>query len=308
MDMTHRFARYSVAVAVAAAISLVSLSAAPQYGGIPPVAPAGGRAGGAAPQQSVPTPRTADGHPDMSGMWGGGGGGFGAGDKPDEKGNLTVVFKQRPCSQQQRDIGECAQAVNFERDSGVTQRADANMPMYKPEFWDRVQYLDRNGVQEDPTFHCKPAGVPRMGPPAKIVQTATELVFLYGQGNVFRIIPIDGRPHDPIKSQDTTWYGDAVGKWDGDTLVIDIVGFNDESWLDWPGWLHSNNMHVIEKYTRNGNTMTWQVTVEDPDVLTQPFVMDPRTIRMNPNPKATFTEDLPCEERDAQHIVTHERG
>jgi hypothetical protein len=182
------------------------------------------------------------------------------------------------------------------------------IPMYKPEFWERVQYLDREGVKEDPTFHCTPAGVPRMGPPAKIVQTPTELIFLYAQGNQFRVIPIDGRPHDPIKSQDTTWYGDAVGRWEGDTMVIDIVGFNDESWIDWPGWFHSNNMHVIEKYTRNGSTLTWQATVEDPDVLMQPFVMEPRTVRLNPNAKATLTEDLPCEERDSQHIVTHERG
>ena len=239
-------------------------------------------------------------------MWGGGGGG-GGGDKPDEKGNLTVLFKQRPCSPQQRDLGNCEQAVNFERDSGVEQRMDP-IPMYKPEFWERVQYLDREGIKEDPTFHCKPAGVPRMGPPAKIVQTATELIFLYQQGNTFRVIPIDGRPHDSIKSQDTTWYGDAVGKWDGDTMVIDIVGFNDESWLGWPGWLHSNNMHVVEKYTRNGNRLTWQATVEDSDVLMEPFVTRPRTLQLNPNAKATLIEDLPCEERDSQHIVTHERG
>jgi hypothetical protein len=296
--MTHVVARLGAAFAGAALIiSVVSIQAAPQ----------GARAGGAAQQQNVPTPRTADGHPDLSGMWGGGGGGGGGGDKPDEKGNLTVLFRQRPCSEQQKDLGNCAQAVNFERDSGVEQRMDP-IPMYKPEFWERVQYLDREGIKEDPTFHCKPAGVPRMGPPAKIVQTATELIFLYQQGNIFRVIPIDGRPHDPIKSQDTTWYGDAVGKWEGDTMVIDIVGFNDESWLGWPGWLHSNNMHVIEKYTRNGNTLTWQATVEDPDVLLAPFVTQPRTLRLNPNPKATLIEDLPCEERDSRHIVTHERG
>jgi hypothetical protein len=300
--MTHVVARFGAALAGAALVSIVSLQAA-QYGAAP-AAPQG-RAGGAA-QQNVPTPRTPDGHPDLSGMWGGGGGG-GGGDKPDEKGNLTVLFKQRPCSEQQKDLGNCAQAVNFERDSGVEQRMDP-IPMYKPEFWERVQYLDREGIKEDPTFHCKPAGVPRMGPPAKIVQTATELIFLYQQGNIFRAIPIDGRPHDPIKSQDTTWYGDAVGKWDGDTMVIDIVGFNDESWLGWPGWLHSNNMHVVERYTRNGNTLTWQATVEDPDVLLAPFVTQPRTLRLNPNPKATLIEDLPCEERDSQHIVTHERG
>jgi hypothetical protein len=171
-----------------------------------------------------------------------------------------------------------------------------------------VQYLDREGIKEDPAFHCKPAGVPRMGPPAKIVQTPAELIFLYQQANTFRVIPIDGRPHDPIKSQDTTWYGDAVGKWEGETLVIDIVGFNDESWLGWPGWLHSNNMHVIERYTRTGNALRWEAIVEDPDTLLEPFRMDARTLRLNPDPKASFIEDLPCEERDAQHIVTHERG
>jgi len=296
--------RTVAAFAVAALMSLGLLHAAPQYGAAP-AAPQGGRAGGAAPQ-NAPTPRTADGHPDLSGVWGGGGGG-GGGDKPDEKGNLRVVFQQRPCSQHQRDLGNCEQAVNFERDSGVDQRMDP-IPMYKPEFWERVQYLDREGIKEDPTFHCKPAGVPRMGPPAKIVQTPTEVVFLYAQGNIFRVIPIDGRPHDPIKSQDTTWYGDAVGKWEGDTLVIDIVGFNDESWIGWPGWFHSNNMHVIEKYTRTGNTLRWEATVEDPDVLLEPFHVAPRTVRLNPNPKATLQEDLPCEERDSQHIVTHERG
>ena len=299
--MTHVVARLSAAFAGAVLISLVSIEAAPQYG-----APQQGARTGGAAQQNIPTPRTPDGHPDLSGMWGGGAGG-GGGDKPDEKGNLTVLFRQRPCSPQQKDLGNCEQAVNFERDSGVEQRMDP-IPMYKPELWERVQYLDREGIKEDPTFHCKPAGVPRMGPPAKIVQTATELIFLYQQGNIFRVIPIDGRPHDPIKSQDTTWYGDAVGKWEGDTMVIDIVGFNDESWLGWPGWLHSNNMHVIERYTRNGNTMRWETIVEDPDTMLEPFRMDARTLRLNPDPKASFIEDLPCEERDSQHIVTHERG
>ena len=294
--------RVGIAAAAAAAMSFVSLHAA-QYGG----APAAPAARGAAPQeQNVPTPRTRDGHPDLSGMWGGGGGGGAA--KPDEKGNLTVLQRGRPCSPAQFDAGNCAPGINFERDSGVSQRMGPEIPMYKPEFWDRVQYLDRNGTQEDPEFHCKPSGVPRMGPPAKIVQTPTEVILLYAQGNTFRVIPIDGRPHDPIKSQDTTWYGDAVGKWDGDTLVIDIVGFNDESWIEWPGWFHSNNMHVVEKLTRTGNTLRWDATVEDPDVLIEPYHVRGRTVRLNPDAKATLTEDLPCEERDSQHMVTHERG
>ena len=293
--------QFGGAIAIAAVVSLVSIQA--QYDNSTP--PAGGdRVQRGA--QNVPTPRTPDGHPDLSGMWGGGGGG-GGGVKPDEKGNIVQLAEGRLCHQTQIDAGECAPGVNAERDSGLQQRG-ANQPMYKPEFWAEVQHLDREGIQLDPAFHCKPNGVPRMGPPGKIVQTATELIFLYQQGNVFRVIPIDGRPHDPIKSQDTTWYGDAVGKWDGDTMVIDIIGFNDESWLGWPGWLHSNNMHVTERYTRTGNTLRWESTVEDPDTMTEPFHMAPRTLQLNPNPKATFIEDLPCEERDTQHIVTHERG
>ena len=166
-----------------------------------------------------------------------------------------------------------------------------------------MQYLDREGIKEDPAFRCKPNGVPRMGPPQKIVQTPTELILLYQNGNTFRVVPIDGRPHDPIKSQDTTWYGDAIGKWDGDTMVIDVVGFNDESWLGWPGWMHSNNMHVIERFTRNGNTLRWEATVEDPDVLVQPWVMNPHDMTLNTAPNATIPEGLPCADYDSAVVV-----
>ncbi len=301
--MTFRSIHFGGALVIAAAVSFASVQAA-QYGDTP-AAPAAPR--GAAQQNNGPTPRTPDGHPDLSGMWNGGGGGGGNQVKPDEKGNIVQLTRARLCAQTQIDNGECHPGVNAERDAGINQRP-ARQPMYKPEFWEQVQHLDREGIQLDPAFHCKPAGVPRMGPPAKMVQTATELIMLYQQDNLFRIVPIDGRPHDPIKSQDTTWYGDAVGKWEGDTLVIDIVGFNDESWLGWPGWLHSNNMHVVEKYTRNGNTMTYTATVSDPDTLLEPFEMPTRMMRLNTDPKASFIEDLPCEERDTQHIVTHERG
>ena len=63
-----------------------------------------------------------------------------------------------------------------------------------------------------------------------------------------------------------------------------------------------------ERFTRNGNALNYQVTVFDPDTLLEPFKMEPRTLRLNPDAKATLIEDLPCEERDTDHIVTHERG
>lgn len=264
-----------------------------------------GARGAAGAKPNVPTPRTADGKVDLSGVWQGGGGG-GGGPQVDATGNVTVLSKQRPCA----PGAECGYAVNFERDSGVRQRMLTNVPLYKPEFWDQVEYLDTHGNFEDPAFGCFPEGVPRMGPPSKIVQTPTELILMYQGGNTFRVVPIDGRPHDPIASQDQTLMGDPVGKWEGDTLVVDVVGFSEQSWIGWPGWFHTNNMRVEERFTREGNTLIWQATVYDPDVLMEPFKMDPVRRQLNQNPKALLQQDLPCDERDQEHMkgVTRERG
>lgn len=287
-----RFSPIGATAALAMAALLVPAPAAAQRG----AAPAGAK-------PAVATPRTPDGKVDFSGVWQGGGG---AGPQADGEGNITVLSKQRPCAPGQ----ECGYAVNFERDSGVRQRMGTNVPQYKPEFWDQVDFNDTHGNFEDPAFGCFPEGVPRMGAPSKIVQTATEMILLYQSGNTFRVVPIDGRPHDPNASQDQTLMGDPVGKWEGDTLVIDVVGFSEQSWLGWPGWFHTNNMRVEERLTRDGNTLIWQATVYDPEVLMEPFVMDPVRRNLNPNPKALLQQDLPCDERDQEHMkgVTRERG
>ena len=197
--------------------------------------------------------------------------------------------------------------VNFERDNALVRRMDPNKPIYRPEFWDKVQKLDQDGNQEDPSYSCMPQGVPRMGPPMKIVQTESELIFLYaGPQDTYRVIPIDGRKHTPLNDLDGTWRGEAIGHWEDDTMVVDTIGFNDTSWLDIGGYFHSENMRVIEKLRREGNTLSWQATVEDPDVLVQPWVMNARELRLNPDPKATLEETLPCSERDLSHLVTKE--
>ena len=202
--------------------------------------------------------------------------------------------------------------LNFERDNTIIRRMDPNKPLYKPQFWEKVQQFDQNGNNADPSFGCMPAGVPRMGPPAKIVQTPAELLFFYisagaqGWGDQYRVIPIDGRQHTPLDQLDGTWKGESIGHWEGDTMVIDTIGFNDISWLDIGGYLHSENLHIIERLRREGDTLTWQVTVEDPDVLIKPWVMNPRVLRLNPDPKAVLEESLPCSERDLEHLVTKE--
>jgi hypothetical protein len=145
-----------------------------------------------------------------------------------------------------------------------------------------------------------------MGPPTKIMATPSEVVFLYNQKNTWRLVPMN-RPHDPINSRDQSYMGDSVGKWEGDTLVVDVTGFNEETWLEWPGYFHTNKMHVIERLRREGNTLHYQVTVEDPDVLTQPWVMDERVMRLNTAPMVQI-EDPPCVETDGANLYTKERG
>lgn len=253
----------------------------------------------------VPTPRRADGRPDLSGNWtgGGGGGGFGGLKVDEATGNITQTFLARGASSA-KDAGP----VNIERDAGIRQRMAPNKPLYKPEFWEKVQRLDQNGNVEDPAFSCWPNGVPRMGPPSEIVQTPTKLIFLYQSRNTFRTVYMDGRSHHPKDTWEGTWMGHSVGHWDGDTLVVDTVDFNDTSWIDWPGYFHTDEMHVIERFHRDGNTLRWQATVEDLAVLMKPWVMNPRVARLNPDPNAELAEDLPCVERSLQYIVTKERG
>lgn len=287
--MTRRVFRYGLMAAALAATAWVSSSHV-----------AAQRGGGAGPTiaalAAMPTPKMADGHPDLSGRWGGGGGGGGnAVQRFDAKGNYHNLRNDRKGS-----------PVNQERDSGLSQRFLENLPQYKPEYWEKVDYLDVNGNAEDTNFRCFPAGVPRMGPPTKIMATSTEVVFLYNQKNTWRLIPMN-RPHDPINSRDQSYMGDSVGKWEGDTLVVDVTGFNDETWLEWPGYFHTNKMHVIERLRREGNVLHYQVTVEDPDVLIQPWVMDEEVLRLNTAPMVQV-EDPPCVETDGQHMYTKERG
>ena len=113
-------------------------------------------------------------------------------------------------------------------------------------------------------------------------------VFLYNVNNflnvfTWRVIPTDGRPHHPVYSKDQTFMGDSVGRWEGDTLVVDVVGFNDVTWLGYPGWFHTSDMRVVERFRRDGNTLTWQVTVHDPAVLLEPWEAEPRVLRLNPS-------------------------
>lgn len=133
-------------------------------------------------------------------------------------------------------------------------------------------------------FACKPLGVPRGAVGTmQVVQTPQVTAFLYElqPGPVFRLIYTDGRAHPKPDDLDTSFLGDSIGHWEGDTLVVDTIGLNDETWLGGgfagPKYarIHSDQEHVIERWTRDGDTLTYEATVEDPVMLTKPWVITP---------------------------------
>jgi hypothetical protein len=197
---------------------------------------------------------------------------------------------------------------NLTNDGNMAKRTSSNLPKYKPEFWDQVQDLDLNGNKQDPWLECQPAGVPRLGHPTQIIQTPNQLVFLY-QGTLnrseFRLIPTDGR--EPSPDLDGTPNGDSVGRWEGDTLVIDTVGFSDQTWLSGEGYIHSYDMKVTERLRREGAKLHYDVVITDPTMLVEPWVPAAVELTLSKNPKAKVSEGLFCSERDSEHMVGRQR-
>jgi hypothetical protein len=122
-------------------------------------------------------------------------------------------------------------------------------------------------------------GVPRTTPfPFRIVQTPTHKsathIFILQEGNIhsYRQVFMDGRKHPP--EPDPTWYGHSIGRYEGATLVIDTVGFNDKFWFDFKGHPHTEQLHIVERYTRtNVGTLVNETTIDDPGAYSRPFTV-----------------------------------
>jgi hypothetical protein len=247
-----------------------------------------------------PTPRTAAGKPDLSGNWFAGG--------------MNWRYGNRRCSPEQ--LAGCSEAWNqtLDFEFEAPSRFGPNRPLYKPEHWNKVQELDMWTNKYDPVMTCQPLGIPRHGAPRRIVQNKDDIIFFYGQyadggggQGEYRIMPTDGRAHDP-KKRETTYMGSTVGKWEGDTLVLDSVGFNDFTWLARGGFFHSEDMHVVEKFTRQGNEILYEVTIEDPEVLVKPWVMTPRILKPAPFPDAgLLPERGNCETYETEDVANQIR-
>jgi hypothetical protein len=209
------------------------------------------------------TPRMQDGKPDLSGYWSAGG--FGPG----------------------------AVVTGAASDLGA------------PEFQDWAEELSRKRLADDlrdfPSAHCWPGGIVMTvnnGGPQRLVQTPTLLV-TYSEGQLPRQIFLDGRSHP--KDPNPAWWGHSVGHWEGDTLVVDSIGFNDKTWLDLNGHPHTEAMHLVERYRRPDlGHLELELTVEDAGALKTPWIIK-RTYNLDPKDdimEAVCTEN----EKDAQHV------
>lgn len=127
--------------------------------------------------------------------------------------------------------------------------------------------------QYDPTGFCLYPGVTRISQspyPVEIIAASSRIVVLYEYMRTFRVIPTDGRKHS--EDPNPTFFGESVGKWDGDTLVVDVIGFNERSWLDAAGSPHSDALHLIERYRlTDSQHLQYEVTIDDPKIYTRPW-------------------------------------
>ena len=245
------------AAALAAALLLLQAPADSQ-------APADGKDGGKAKAKGKarptgPTPRLANGKPDLSGLWNGGG-----------------------------PVGDIAQGLVPGEQIVLTAWGDKTMKAHLS--------------KDDPEANCLPTGVPRIAPyPWRVVQTPTHIFFLF-EGNIhsFRQIFIDGRKHGA--DLNPTWYGDSIGSWDGDTMVVDTIGFNDKFWFDFVGHPHTEGLHTIERYTRTDlGTLENETTIIDPETYAKPFkIKFIASLRQNEELMEYICQE---NQRDTAHII-----
>ncbi|MBH97889.1 MAG: hypothetical protein CMM56_05485 [Rhodospirillaceae bacterium] len=191
-------------------------------------------------------PRTPTGQPDFQGIW---------------QAVNTAVW----------NIQDHSAELGIPAGQGVV--VDNYLP-YRPLALEQRQRNYQNRFKDDPEANCKMVGVPRityMPYPFQIIQTEEQIVMVYEWVHTIRNIYMDGdHPEGPIQ-----WYmGDSRGHWEGDTLVVDVVHFTDQTWFDRSGNFHGEELHVIERYTRTGpNHIQYDVTIDDPETFIEPWQM-----------------------------------
>jgi hypothetical protein len=237
------------------------------------------------PNLSARAPRAANGRPDLSGLW------------QTNSASPDVLARLIPGAT--NGAGEEPLSQYFINILSDFKLEDAPL---RPEAAEQLRQRAKTFSDESPLPHCLPEGMPlvEMAPaPYKIIQSPGLTVMLYERDTTYRQVYTDGRslPDDPQPS----WLGYSVGKWDGDSLVVDSNGFNERGWLDARGHTHSEAMHLTERFHRiDFGHMELQITIDDPKTYTKPF-----TIKLNQRllPDSDLLESFCAEnEKDATHL------
>ncbi len=267
----------------------------------------------AAPQTAaIETPRRTDGKPDLTGNW-------------SRAPNPITGSGSRRCGPTQvqggginPEFGCQSGADNFFVDYAWISPSRFGVlgrPIYKPEHWDRIQELDMWTNKYDPVMTCKPLGLPRHGTPTRIIQGDIDVLFFYpinadygGGNNEYRNIPTDGRELTEQQLNLATFYGQSVGTWEGDTLVIDSINFDDTTWLGRGGLIHSGAMRIVERLTRIGNELHYDMTIEDPEMFIAPWVMPTRVLRLQERADGgIMAERANCEVYEEDNVTSQVR-
>ena len=220
------------------------------------------------PNLSSPTPRTADGKPDLTGLW--------HAENMRYNANLLPAGTQAPMLPWAADV-------------------------YK-------HRVDTQGYDR-PMTRCMPHGVPdamTVAPlPFKVLQTPNVTVVLFEEFNKYRQIHTDGRPL-PV-DPDPAWYGYSVGRWEGDTFVVETAGFKEGTWLDDSGHPHTDALRTTERFRRiNFGRMDLDVTINDPKAYSRPWTSD--TIHFLLQPDTELLEHLCENNRDIEHLENFWKG
>jgi hypothetical protein len=225
------------------------------------------------PNLTAPAPKAPDGKPDLSGLW----------------------MPTRAGAKIPPDQGSYASLQYF-------MAPGSTIPPMLPEAEALYRKRLENFGAGRPSEHCMPHGIPdaMMVPgPVKFVQNPGVTFLLYEEFNHFRQVFTDGRdfPGDITPA----WFGSSIGKWDGDTFVVDTIGFNDQTWLDDAGHPHTDQLHTIERFRRRDfGHMEMQVTIDDPKAYTKPWTA---SIQLTFMPDTDMIEDMCDNEKDARHAV-----
>jgi hypothetical protein len=197
-------------------------------------------------QTAYKVPRTVDGKPDLQGIW-----------RVMNSANVNIL---------DHSAGSAGPA-------GFGVVVGNELP-YLPAAREKQKQNAANWRTADPVSQCFLPGVPRatyMPFPFQIIQTPGFVAFAYEYVHAQRVIYTTATKHQPDVE---FWMGDSRGKWDGDTLVVDVTNMNDSTWFDMAGNFHSNELHVVERYTRIGpDHMQYEATIEDPKVFSRPWKM-----------------------------------